>query len=543
MKPLRSPAPAWVALCLLGSALLGGGCQQTAATRRERAVSWARPRPVSALVTREQPAPPAREVAAESNGEIPALPAFSDSPTPSTIGEATERSREELPPPSTGAIAAEPVSTLPAVPLPQPLIRTEVEIAADWQALGAEVEVDADGRILSLDAAYRPVTNRDLESLPLLGSIKHLNLRGCSVDDEAARFIAPAATLQFVGLSQTRITDAGLEPLLSLPNLRYLSLADTYLTDAAIGTLSRFSNLLGLNLQGTALTDEGLDELRTLLPGCEIVCDTEAVDISSFVEDHEESECFTAFYNDREATDPRTASAAESVMPLRQAPELAGGPYLVRAPATESAEQRLRRQLESALLDPQLLAAAGDLHCERQEYSAAAEAYRTALRLSDDSESLALKLGVALANTGDNDAARELLTGYFGAAAAEYQLGRVYYQQGLTDECRTALETSLAMDPGYQPSQELLATLAHGNVPKVEGHHDESNATLQVLLQALAVTQPSAAENDWGIAIRPGPAPRVTQSSPQPSAGSSSRTNQRKSAESGARQATYQVAR
>ena len=56
-----------------------------------------------------------------------------------------------------------------------------------------------------------------------------------------------------------------------LASLRFLQLTDTEVTDAALEHLERLTNLNHLDLTNTRVTPEGVTELQKALPECEIV--------------------------------------------------------------------------------------------------------------------------------------------------------------------------------------------------------------------------------------------------------------------------------
>jgi hypothetical protein len=71
------------------------------------------------------------------------------------------------------------------------------------------------------------------------------------------------ANLQDLDLSDTFLTDAGLEHLTRLPKLRELIVERTQLTDGAVRTLKQMPALVHVDIKGTRITDEGR---RTLGP-------------------------------------------------------------------------------------------------------------------------------------------------------------------------------------------------------------------------------------------------------------------------------------
>jgi hypothetical protein len=76
--------------------------------------------------------------------------------------------------------------------------------------------------------------------------------------------------LQYLALSETSITDAGLEHLKGLTQLEILDLDGTRVTDAGLEHLSRMTQLKALTLWGAKVSSPGVKKLQTALPNCEI---------------------------------------------------------------------------------------------------------------------------------------------------------------------------------------------------------------------------------------------------------------------------------
>src|SRR5262249_34717417 len=77
-----------------------------------------------------------------------------------------------------------------------------------------------------------------------------------------------------LGLSQTKVGDAGLVHLKKLKGLKVLYLdACPGVTDAAVETLRGLDTLTGLHVGRTKVTAKGVETLSTALPTCKIVWD------------------------------------------------------------------------------------------------------------------------------------------------------------------------------------------------------------------------------------------------------------------------------
>jgi Leucine-rich repeat (LRR) protein len=75
------------------------------------------------------------------------------------------------------------------------------------------------------------------------------------------------ANLETLDLSDTRLTDAGLERLKRLPKLRELMLRGTLVSDAAARTLTEMPALVHVDIEGTRITAEGRRTLGKLARG------------------------------------------------------------------------------------------------------------------------------------------------------------------------------------------------------------------------------------------------------------------------------------
>ncbi len=77
--------------------------------------------------------------------------------------------------------------------------------------------------------------------------------------------------LKSLGLSGTKVTDAGLKELAGLKKLESLGLnGATQVTDAGLKELAGMKKLQFLEVSGTQATDAGVKWLRQRLPNCEI---------------------------------------------------------------------------------------------------------------------------------------------------------------------------------------------------------------------------------------------------------------------------------
>jgi hypothetical protein len=117
-----------------------------------------------------------------------------------------------------------------------------------------------------LDLTNCRITDAGISRLPELPRLKRLSLEGTQVTDQASPRLAKFAELEELDLSRTAITNAGLIPLTDLKNLRSLWLTGADITDDGVATLMRMERLEHLNLNETAVSQEAWQELRDSLP-------------------------------------------------------------------------------------------------------------------------------------------------------------------------------------------------------------------------------------------------------------------------------------
>ena len=91
-------------------------------------------------------------------------------------------------------------------------------------------------------------------------------------DADLARF-RNLTKLGTVVLSQTAVTDVGLEHLAAMQSLTKLYLAGTKVTDAGLALLTKCQKLDTLHIQKTAVTEAGVKKLAAALPKCQIEWD------------------------------------------------------------------------------------------------------------------------------------------------------------------------------------------------------------------------------------------------------------------------------
>lgn len=108
------------------------------------------------------------------------------------------------------------------------------------------------------------ITDAGLEHLDGLGNLKSLYLRDTQVTDRGLEQLSRLPRLEKLILSNTRVSDAGLTHLADLKDLWLLYLDNARITDRGVQQLTGLAKLSYLGLSGTAVTNAGLVHLAKL---------------------------------------------------------------------------------------------------------------------------------------------------------------------------------------------------------------------------------------------------------------------------------------
>lgn len=118
-----------------------------------------------------------------------------------------------------------------------------------------------------LDLTSTQITGAGLRSACHLHALAHLNLERTRILDDDLSHLKAYPELVCLDLSATSITDSGLPHLKELPKLSSLVLAGTAITDAGLTHLTDLPQLRWLFLTGTKVTPAGLDNFHRRRPG------------------------------------------------------------------------------------------------------------------------------------------------------------------------------------------------------------------------------------------------------------------------------------
>lgn len=104
----------------------------------------------------------------------------------------------------------------------------------------------------------------DLTYLKGLTDLQGLDLTDTQVSDAGMEHLKGLTKLHILGLGGTQVSDAGLEHLKGLANLEVLSLGGTQVSDAGLEHLKGLTKLSALDLRSTKVRDAGLEQLKGL---------------------------------------------------------------------------------------------------------------------------------------------------------------------------------------------------------------------------------------------------------------------------------------
>ena len=177
-----------------------------------------------------------------------------------------------------------------------PMLRALVLVAIADQSL-TDAGLDALRGVPHLELLYivgSDVTDNGIRKLAVLKSLRSLALKG-NFGDAAIDVAAQLPNLEFLDLTQTRISSDGLAPLTKLPalqtlilngtavssqglaplaqikTLKWLFLGDTPIDDTAVVHLKQLGNLDELFVRGTRISADGVGILQAAMDsGCEI---------------------------------------------------------------------------------------------------------------------------------------------------------------------------------------------------------------------------------------------------------------------------------
>lgn len=91
--------------------------------------------------------------------------------------------------------------------------------------------------------------------------LRHLSMKGSSIDDEGVKYLASAKQILFLWLNNSRLTDEALIHLAKMKNLMRLDLSETLITDDGLNHLVSLDKLMWLDLKNTKISDKAEKDL------------------------------------------------------------------------------------------------------------------------------------------------------------------------------------------------------------------------------------------------------------------------------------------
>lgn len=123
------------------------------------------------------------------------------------------------------------------------------------------------------------------------------------------------------------------------------------------------------------------------------------------------------------------------------------------------AEERLKKAHKLAPKDPRVQASYGNFYAAKQEWDKAVECHQAAVKAAPNDPRYQFLLGVALARSGDVDAAYPYFVRSLGDAEAHYNLGLILHEQGDRAGSLEQIEQALALKPDLTQAQAMLERL------------------------------------------------------------------------------------
>ena len=122
----------------------------------------------------------------------------------------------------------------------------------------------------SMNLARSKITDKALAHMKELG-LEELDLSDTVVSDQGMQFLASMTNLRRLSLARTKVTDEGLAHLKSLVKLEEFDLSSTDVSDVGLKYLKGFKKLRILRARGTKATADGAEVLSELVPELSLV--------------------------------------------------------------------------------------------------------------------------------------------------------------------------------------------------------------------------------------------------------------------------------
>jgi Leucine-rich repeat (LRR) protein len=135
---------------------------------------------------------------------------------------------------------------------------------------GANVELDKDGQIISLVLGFTDFGDAGVPQLAKLPKLEFLGVDNTKITDAALTDIGRIRSLKILHLRKNNLTGPALKPLAGLAKLEQLDISQLPISDADLTPLKTLKNLDLLNLDHTRVTLEGVVAFAAALPDLEV---------------------------------------------------------------------------------------------------------------------------------------------------------------------------------------------------------------------------------------------------------------------------------
>lgn len=108
------------------------------------------------------------------------------------------------------------------------------------------------------------ITDQGLQHLQEMTGLRGAALGWTRVSDTGMEYLANLRHLQALTLNNTHVSDVGMAHVARMAELEVLDLSATEVTDSGLAYIKNLTNLRSLMLHGTRISDSGLDHLKTL---------------------------------------------------------------------------------------------------------------------------------------------------------------------------------------------------------------------------------------------------------------------------------------
>ncbi len=122
----------------------------------------------------------------------------------------------------------------------------------------------------SLNLSDSRVTDEGVQLLKTSVHLSLLDLSNTNISDASLEYLKELTKLSELKLSNTKISDVGLESLEELNQLQHLLINNTLITDSGLEYLAGFHQLRFLNIDDTKVTREGVERFKKALPECNL---------------------------------------------------------------------------------------------------------------------------------------------------------------------------------------------------------------------------------------------------------------------------------